>query len=141
MSYPPRGDAFELNIDDAASGLASCTDRLLPPVPTCPAATAFHSTKAIDILPLITVWLQVRVLPGPPITSVSYLVFVALSATTAPETAPDTCTFRSWIGSRITNHSTRQTDGSADGEYVGRLSITATNKWAHSDTAADQEAR
>jgi hypothetical protein len=28
--------------------------------------TAVKSTKLIDILPLITVWLQVRVLPGPP---------------------------------------------------------------------------
>jgi hypothetical protein len=28
--------------------------------------TAAKSTKLIDILPLITVWLQVRVLPGPP---------------------------------------------------------------------------
>jgi hypothetical protein len=27
---------------------------------------AVKSTKSIDILPLITVWLQVRVLPGPP---------------------------------------------------------------------------
>jgi len=27
---------------------------------------ALKSTKLIDILPLITVWLQVRVLPGPP---------------------------------------------------------------------------
>jgi hypothetical protein len=28
---------------------------------------AAKSTKLIDILPLITVWLQVRVLPGPPL--------------------------------------------------------------------------
>jgi hypothetical protein len=28
---------------------------------------AAKSTKLIDILPLITVWLQVRVLPGPPV--------------------------------------------------------------------------
>jgi len=30
------------------------------------------STNLIDILPLITVWLQVRVLPGPPTKSVGY---------------------------------------------------------------------
>jgi hypothetical protein len=28
--------------------------------------------KLIDILPLITVWLQVRVLPGPPVISSVY---------------------------------------------------------------------
>ncbi len=59
------------------------------------------STKATNILPLITVWLQVRVLPGPPRISVSCLVFVALFTTTAPETAPDTSTFRSCATSRI----------------------------------------
>ena len=36
--------------------------------------------------PLITVWLQVRVLPGPPRTSISCSLFVALSARTAPDT-------------------------------------------------------
>jgi len=30
------------------------------------------STKPTDILPLITVWLQVRVLPGPPVISNVY---------------------------------------------------------------------
>jgi hypothetical protein len=32
-----------------------------------PNKNAGKSTKLIDILPLITVWLQVRVLPGPPV--------------------------------------------------------------------------
>jgi len=40
---------------------------------------------------LITIWSQVRALPGSPRTSTSYSIFVALCATTAPET----CTFRS----------------------------------------------
>ena len=31
---------------------------------------AAKSTKPIDILPLITVWLQVRVLPGPPMKTI-----------------------------------------------------------------------
>jgi hypothetical protein len=35
--------------------------------------TAAKSTKRIDILPLITVWLQVRALRGAPITSAAYL--------------------------------------------------------------------
>ena len=64
---------------------------------------AAKSTKLIDLPPLITVWLQVRVLPGPSRISVSCFVFVAVGAPTAPETAPDTCTFRSCASSRTAN--------------------------------------
>jgi len=42
---------------------------------------------------LITVWLQVRVLPGRQEDQYSYPVLVACSGTTAPETAPDTSLF------------------------------------------------
>jgi len=35
--------------------------------PTNSSDNEVKSTKLIDILPLITVWLQVRVLPGPPV--------------------------------------------------------------------------
>jgi hypothetical protein len=38
---------------------------------------AAKSTKLIDILPLITVWLQVRVLPGPPRFALSFGLGVA----------------------------------------------------------------
>jgi hypothetical protein len=46
---------------------------------------AAKSTKLIDIPPLITVWLQVRVLPGPPANQwLSCVSFHGLSVT-APE--------------------------------------------------------
>jgi hypothetical protein len=61
---------------------------------------AARSTKLIAILPLITVWLQVRVLLGPLRISISCLLSAALSATSAPETAPDTSTVRSRASSR-----------------------------------------
>jgi hypothetical protein len=35
---------------------------------------------------LITVWLQVRVLPGPPRNSITYRIFIFGSGVTAPET-------------------------------------------------------
>jgi hypothetical protein len=38
------------------------------------------STKLVDILPLITVWLQVRVLPGPPVISAGCQILVLSSA-------------------------------------------------------------
>ncbi|WP_143029568.1 hypothetical protein [Bradyrhizobium brasilense] len=40
---------------------------------------AAKATKLIAILPLIAVWLQIRVLPGPPRGSISYSVLVAHS--------------------------------------------------------------
>jgi hypothetical protein len=61
-----------------------------------------NSTKRVDIPPLITVWLQVRALPGPPMKSVTYEVLFRRSGITAP----DTCAFRSPIGSRIAIFST-----------------------------------
>ncbi|MGE5159559.1 MAG: hypothetical protein ACM3OF_15590 [Gemmatimonas sp.] len=39
--------------------------------------------------------MQVRVLPGPPTNSVAYPVLFGRNGGTAPETAPDTCAFRS----------------------------------------------
>ena len=44
------------------------------------------STNLIDILSLITVWLQVRLLPGPPTKSVGYQQLFRRSGITAPET-------------------------------------------------------
>src|SRR5690242_3083494 len=41
--------------------------------------------------PVARVWLQVRVLPGPPVTSTAYSVLFCRSGTTAP----DSCAFRS----------------------------------------------
>jgi hypothetical protein len=46
------------------------------------------STKTINILPLITVWLQVRVLPGPPMKSGVYQFLFGRSGITAAEPAP-----------------------------------------------------
>jgi hypothetical protein len=63
---------------------------------------AGKSTKPIDILPLMTVWLQVRVLPGPPTKSVTYQKLFRRSGMTAP----DTCAFRSPVGSRMAIFST-----------------------------------
>ncbi len=48
------------------------------------------STNPTDILPLLTVWLQVRVLPGPPKKSIVYGLNWPSGIT-----APDTCAFRS----------------------------------------------
>jgi hypothetical protein len=45
--------------------------------------------------------LQVRVLPGPPAKSAIYHELFRRSGMTAPETAPDTCAFRSPVGSRM----------------------------------------
>src|SRR6185437_9429478 len=42
-----------------------------------PNENAEKSTKAINILPLITVWLQVRVLPGPPRKTNTYQLVVS----------------------------------------------------------------
>jgi len=57
--------------------------------------------------PLITVWLQVRVLPGPPANSVvACQGLFRLSGITATETAPDICAFRSPAGSLFAIFST-----------------------------------
>ena len=53
-----------------------------------------NSTKSIKptlILPLITVWLQVRVLPGPPMRSNTYNQHHTLQKSAATVTATDTC--------------------------------------------------
>lgn len=57
--------------------------------------SAGNLTAATIIPPLLTVWLRVRVLPDPPRISLAHLLLVALNATIAPETAPDTSIFRS----------------------------------------------
>jgi hypothetical protein len=49
---------------------------------------AAKSTKLIDILPLITVWLQVRVLPGPPVISSSWRNFQFWSGPFSGPVAP-----------------------------------------------------
>jgi hypothetical protein len=43
------------------------------------------STNLIDIPSLITVWLQVRVLPGPPMKSAGYISYCFGASGTAPE--------------------------------------------------------
>ena len=59
-------------------------------------------TKLIVILPLITVWLQVRVLPGPPVISAGYQILVLSS----PDHAPETRTFVTCLYSSVADNVT-----------------------------------
>ena len=68
---PGTGPASVSQPNEQEDGLEATVD---PAIAVCygdPRAAAAKSMELIDILPLITVWLQVRVLPGPPAKSMA----------------------------------------------------------------------